>query len=59
MVTRFADVRKVTSDERRRVITLVARDLTRNLIYTPPADFDRIRDAILERCRTDVRVVRR
>jgi len=59
MVTRFADVRKVTIDERRHVIRLIARDLTRNLIYTPPADFDRIRDAILERCRTDVRVVRR
>jgi hypothetical protein len=59
MVTRFADVRKVVVDERRHVIRLVARDMTRNLLYTPPADFARIRDAVLERCRPDVRVVRR
>ena len=59
MTTRFADVRKVVVDERRHVIRLVARDMTRNLLYTPPADFARIRDAVLERCRADVRVVRR
>lgn len=58
MTTRFADVRKVVVDERRRVIRLVARDMTRNLLYVPPADFARVRDAVLERCRADVRVVR-
>ena len=59
MTTRFADVRKVIVDERRHVIRLIARDMTRNLLFTPPADFARIRDAVLERCRADVRVVRR
>jgi hypothetical protein len=59
MTTRFADVRTVIVDERRHVIRLVARDMTRNLLYTPPSDFARIRDAVLERCRRDVRVVRR
>ncbi len=59
MTTRFADVRKVIVDERRHVIRLVARDMTRNLLYTPPEDFARIRDAVLEYCRRDVRVVNR
>ena len=59
MTTRFADVRKVIVDERRHVIRLVARDMTRNLLYTPPEDFARIRDAVLERCQRDVCVVTR
>ena len=59
MTTRFSDVRTVIVDERRHVIRLVARDMTRNLLYTPPEDFARIRDAVLEHCRRDVRVVNR
>lgn len=59
MTTRFADVRKVIVDERRSVIRLIARDMTRNLLFTPPADFARVRDAVLERCRPDIRVVDR
>ncbi len=59
MTTRFADVRKVVIEPRRHVLRLVARDMTRNVVYTHPEDFERLRDAILERCRHDVRVVRR
>lgn len=59
MVTRFADVRKVVVEPRRHVVRLVARDMTRNVVYTHPEDFEVVRDEILERCRRDVRVVRR
>jgi len=59
MVTRFTDVRKVVIEPRRHVVRLVARDMTRNVVYTHPEDFERVRDAILARCRRDARVVRR
>lgn len=59
MTTRFADVRKVVVEPRRHVVRLVARDMTRNVVYTHPEDFERVRDEILERCRSDVRVVHR
>jgi len=59
MHTPFSRVRKVVVYERKRVIKLIARDLTRNLIYAQTADFDLIRDLVVERCRSHARVIRR
>lgn len=59
MATRFADVRRIVVEPRRHVIRLIARDMTRNVVYTHPEDFERVRDEILARCRSDVQVVRR
>lgn len=59
MATRFADVRRIVVEPRRHVIRLIARDMTRNVVYTHPEDFARVRDEILARCRSDVQVVRR
>lgn len=59
LTTRFADVRKVVVEPRRRALRLVARDMTRNVVYAHPEDFERIRDEVLARCPRDVRVVHR
>ena len=59
MHTPFKRVRKVVVYERKRVIKLIARNMTRNLIYTQAADFKLITDLLLERCPKGAIVIRR
>lgn len=53
LYTEFKKVRKIYVDRRKRIIKLVASDMTRNLIYTSPADFAFVQEHILNHCRRD------
>ncbi len=50
MHTSFSNVRKIIIYERKQVIKLISRDMTRNLIYSEVKDFALIKDLMLERC---------
>ena len=59
MYTRFKDVRKVVVLGRKRVIKLISRDMTRDLIYAGADDFASIEAFVLRQCRPDESIVRR
>ncbi|WP_156000753.1 hypothetical protein [Thioalkalivibrio sp. ALJT] len=59
MHTPFNRVRKVVVYERKGVVKLIARNMTRNLIYAQPADFKLIKDLLLERCPRKATVIYR
>ncbi len=59
MHTSFGSVRKVIIYQRRHVIKLIARDMTRNLVYAQAEDFELIRDLVLERCPKQASIMRR
>jgi hypothetical protein len=50
MYTKFKDVRKIVVYGKKSVIKLISRDLTRNLIYTKPSNFEFIKRHILSHC---------
>jgi len=52
----FKNVRKVVVYERRNVLKLICSDMTRNLVYTQPSDFDLVKTLVLDRCRKDVKI---
>lgn len=59
MATRFRDVRKVVVYRRRGVMRLIARDMTRNLIYVDREHFQEVVDHVLARCPRETRIIHR
>lgn len=53
LYTEFKKVRKIDVDRRKKVIKLVASDMTRNLIYASQEDFEFVQEWILKHCRRD------
>ncbi len=53
----FQSIRKVINYQRKGVMKLICGNLTRNLIYTQPADFEFVKQFIVAHCREDVKVV--
>lgn len=53
LYTEFKKVRKIHVHRRKKIIKLIASDLTRNLIYVSPEDFAFVQEHILHHCRRD------
>ncbi len=56
MYTGFKNVRKIILYRKKGAMKLVANDMTRNLIYAPSQDLERVYQMILERCPRGTRV---
>lgn len=53
LYTEFSKVRKIHVDSRKKIIKLIASDMTRNLIYASREDFAFVQEWILKHCRRD------
>ncbi len=57
MYSTYSYISKVINYNRKGVMKIICTDMTRNLIYTQPADFDFVRQFIIGNCSKDVKIL--